>query len=170
MKVNVHVYDIKLEMYFSEFPFENLEQFGCSIKASETISIDAGEAREELIKRKEAWRNPLIEIMLEDREGRKSKLGSFLWSNPKLKVRVREQEAQIQVIYEGRRLSGCYCKVYQMKHGSAKFYRDGYTDITGTFKYVLAGLEGVTEFAILVESQYGGRTYKVKPPSQQGYL
>jgi hypothetical protein len=57
-----------------------------------------------------------------------------------------------------------------MKHGAAKFYRDGYTDITGTFKYVLAALEGVTELAILVESQFGGRTFRVKPPSQQGYF
>lgn len=43
-----------------------------------------------------------------------------------------------------------------MKNGQSKFYRDGYTDITGTFKYALADLEGVTEFAILFATDIGG--------------
>lgn len=29
-----------------------------------------------------------------------------------------------------------------MKKGESKFYRDGYSDMTGTFKYALADLEG----------------------------
>lgn len=38
----------------------------------------------------------------------------------------------------------------------SKFYRDGYTDITGTFKYALADLEGITEFSILFVTENGG--------------
>lgn len=43
-----------------------------------------------------------------------------------------------------------------MKNGQSKFYRDGYTDITGTFKYALADLEGVSEFSILFVTDQGG--------------
>lgn len=57
-----------------------------------------------------------------------------------------------------------------MKDGQPKFYRDGYSDITGTFKYALADLEGVTEFAILFVTDCGGVVERVKPPSQQAYL
>lgn len=57
-----------------------------------------------------------------------------------------------------------------MKNGQNKFYRDGYTDITGTFKYALADLEGVTQFAILFVTDYGAVVERVKPPSQQAYL
>lgn len=31
-----------------------------------------------------------------------------------------------------------------MKNGQSKFYRDGYTDITGTFKYALSDLDGIS--------------------------
>ena len=43
-----------------------------------------------------------------------------------------------------------------MKNGQNKFYRDGYTDITGTSKYALADLEGVSEFSILFVTDQGG--------------
>jgi len=57
-----------------------------------------------------------------------------------------------------------------MKSGDSRFYRDGYTDITGTFKYALADLEGVTKFAILIASEFGGTSIMVNPPSQQNFI
>ena len=57
-----------------------------------------------------------------------------------------------------------------MKNSGPKFYRDGYTDITGTFKYALADLDGVKMFRILFVTDVGGIVKEVKPPSQQGYL
>jgi hypothetical protein len=57
-----------------------------------------------------------------------------------------------------------------MKNGQSKFYRDGYTDITGSFKYALADLDGISEFSILFVTAQVGVMEKVKPPSQQAYL
>ena len=101
---------------------------------------------------------------------KKKKLSGFLWSNPKLQVKVKESMGLIQVFYERKQVKGCYCKVYQKKNGQNKFYRDGYTDITGTFRYALADLDGVTKFAILVVTDNGGTTMTVNPPSQQNFL
>lgn len=69
-----------------------------------------------------------------------------------MQIKTREEEGLIQVFIDGKKCPGCYCKVYQNKHGEHKFYRDGYTDITGTFKYALSDLDGITEFAVLVVS------------------
>ena len=83
-------------------------------------------------------------------------MSSFLWNNPNIKIKIKENSGYAQVFCEGKRQPGCYCKVYQMKNGQSKFYRDGYTDITGTFKYALADLEGVSEFSILFVTDQGG--------------
>lgn len=70
-----------------------------------------------------------------------------------------------------KRQSGCYCKVYKKeKDFAVKFYRDGYTDITGAFKYAMDDLDGITDFAILVVTDQGGVITKVKPPSKQNFI
>ena len=38
-----------------------------------------------------------------------------------------------------------------------QFYRDGYTDITGTFKYVLADLDKIKRFSIFTITKQGGQ-------------
>ena len=101
---------------------------------------------------------------------KKKKISSFLWSNPNIKIKVKEESGYAQVFYQNKKQAGCYCKVYPMKNGQSKFYRDGYTDITGTFKYALADLDGISEFSILFITEFGGVVERVKPPSQQAYL
>ena len=61
-------------------------------------------------------------------------------------------------------------KVYSSGNKGMKFYRDGYTDITGKFKYALADLEGVKEFSILTMMKQGGVINKVAPPSTAGHF
>jgi hypothetical protein len=76
-----------------------------------------------------------------------SNISSFFWVNPKIKVKITENEGNyffnsgtLQVFYEGKKQSGCYVKVYSSGSKGNKFYRDGYTDITGRFKYALSDL------------------------------
>jgi len=38
--------------------------------------------------------------------------------------------------------------------------------MTGTFRYALSDLDGIKEFAILVNTEKGGVVSKVKPPSR----
>jgi hypothetical protein len=61
-----------------------------------------------------------------------------MWRNPNLKVKVNEKRGSLQVFYLNKPISGSYCKVYSSGSKGTKFYRDGYTDITGTFKYALS--------------------------------
>lgn len=74
---------------------------------------------------------------------------AFFWTNPDIKVKINENEGNLQVYLGKKRTPGCYVKVFS--NGKRyKFYRDGYTDMTGTFRYALADLDGIKEFAILV--------------------
>ena len=74
------------------------------------------------------------------------------------------------MFYENKCISGGYCKAYSTGKKGEKFYRDGYTDITGTFKYALADLQDITMFSILCVTNFGSTITKVKPPSQAGLL
>ena len=169
-EVEVHVYDINLEMYFSEFPFQPLTDFSSTMKPQRVRVYEEGKAREEIFEREKA-KDIFIEVYYSIEKGKKKKLSGFLWKNPDLKVKRKEKLGAIQVFYEGKQLSSCYCKVYQMKRGGQKFYRDGYTDITGTFRYALADLEGVSKFAVLVMTEHkGGLIMELAPPSQQNFM
>ena len=136
---------------------------------NKTIKFEAGEPREEKVNREINFKDCFVEVSESIQGAKTKKVTSFMWGNPEIKVKVQENKGQIQVFYEGKKLPGCYCKVYQMK-GEGKFYRDGYSDITGTFKYALADLDGISKFAILVMTDNGGVVQIAKPPSQQGFL
>lgn len=175
-EVNINIYKINLELYFSNFPFQDLTTFKPKTIANQTIVFEAGEAREEKIARDSSFKDIYVEVIEKGSGGVNSgnqmskKVNSLMWSNPEVKVKLMEQYGTIQVFYEGRKQSGSYCKVYQKKNSFDKFYRDGYTDITGSFKYALAELEGITEFSILVLTPNGGQIVTAKPPSQQRYI
>ena len=72
------------------------------------------------------------------------KVSSFLWTNPAVKVKVNENKGTLQLFCEGKQVSGAYCKVYSSGMKGEKFYRDGYTDITGAFKFALADLKEIS--------------------------
>ncbi len=74
------------------------------------------------------------------------------------------------MFYDGKKQTSCYVKVYSAGPKGTKFYRDGYTDITGKFKYVLGDLEGISKFSVLAITKQGGVINQVDPPSTQGYF
>lgn len=79
----------------------------------------------------------VVEIY-ESKEGKPAeKLDSYHWAHPDLKIKLNESKGNAQVFFKGKQYPGCYCKVYTSGKDGEKYYRDGYTDITGTFKYVL---------------------------------
>lgn len=51
-----------------------------------------------------------------------------------------------------------------MGSSGGRFYRDGYVDVSGCFRYAL-DLKDVKEFAILTLTEHGGVINRVKPPS-----
>ena len=170
-EIEVHEFEINLEMYFSEFPFQPLTDFSSTMKPQRVTVYGEGKAREETYEREKGAKDIFVEVYYSTEKGKKKKLRGLLWKNPELKVKRKENSGAIQVFYEGKQLSSCYCKVYQLKRGGQKFYRDGYTDITGTFRYALADLEGVSKFALLVMTEHhGGLIMELTPPSQQNFL
>jgi hypothetical protein len=94
------------------------------------------------------------------------KVISFWWTNPEIKVKVNDAQGTLQVYLSKRRLPGAYVKVFSDKGFNKEFYRDGYTDMTGTFRYAMSDLDGIKEFSILVMTDKGGVIQKVKPPSK----
>jgi hypothetical protein len=89
-----------------------------------------------------------------------------------LKINTIESFGEIKVINnnDGKPLPKVYVKVFKMSKGSgtAKFFRDGYTDIRGKFEYAKASgdnLKDVEKFAILVSSQeFGSKILTQNPP------
>jgi len=70
----------------------------------------------------------------------------------------------LKVFHNNKKCTTSYCKVYSDGAKGQKFYRDGYTDVASNFRYALS-LDGITEFSILVLTDYGGIIQRVKPPT-----
>jgi hypothetical protein len=70
-------------------------------------------------------------------------------------------------VFVGKRKAvGVYVKVFAERNGGRKFYRDGYTDITGSFRYALSDIDQISAFAILVLTDKGGVIERVKAPTK----
>jgi hypothetical protein len=57
-------------------------------------------------------------------------------------------------------------KVFGEQSFGRKFYRDGYTDITGSFRYALSDMDGISAFSILVQTEKGGLIQRVNAPTK----
>ena len=112
----------------------------------------------------------IVEVFESGKNTYLRKVESLLWTNPKLKVKVNEKIGSLQVFYENKPISGNYCKVYSTGSKGVKFYRDGYTDITGSFRYALSELSEINRFSVLCVNENGGVICKPAKPSQAGEL
>ena len=88
-----------------------------------------------------------------------------------MKVFIVKNFGQIKVTSEdtGKPLSSVYIKCFSKKsNGAVSFYKDGYTDIRGTFEYTSvhsSDFSDVQDFSILVfSSTYGALIKQTKPP------
>ena len=89
-----------------------------------------------------------------------------------MKVFIVKNFGQIKVSAEDteKPLSNIYIKTFAKKNnGTISFYKDGYTDLRGTFEYTSVSssdLGDISEFSILVFSdKHGAQIKQVKPPS-----
>lgn len=69
---------------------------------------------------------------------------------------------------DGKPKPGVYCKVYA-RGNETRFYKDGYTDIQGRFKYV-SQLDDVKKFSLLFVTEKGGITKFARIPSKNGTI
>ena len=101
-----------------------------------------------------------------------AKVNGMSYFPAKMKVFVLEGLGQVKIKQGERPLSQVYVKCFARYRGqrNAKFHKDGYTDLRGTFDYASLNLDSVTnieKFAILVvSSEFGGLTKNVEPPKE----
>lgn len=166
-KIVVNLYQINLELYFSEFPFEKEVTTFSAVKPSQALEFDSlKDFRTQVVKRDQF--NKLKDVIVEIYEYKKDvpakKVSNIFWVNPDIKVKISENEGMLKVFYDGKILNKCYCKVYSKGGKGNKFYKDGYTDISASFRYAL-DVSNITEFSILIMTEHGGIIHQVKPPS-----
>jgi hypothetical protein len=72
----------------------------------------------------------------------------------------------LEVYIGKRKAAGVYVKVFGEHTTGRRFYRDGYTDITGSFRYALSDIDGISAFSILVQTEKGGLIQRVNAPTK----
>ena len=170
--VTVNLYEVDLEVMFSQDPF--LEQDSVIftfIKPNHTSKQalpNTEDMTTTLIDIPEAFakKNLLIQIVYKDT------LKSVTYFPSTLKTLVIENLGQIKVTgQDGKPQSKVYVKCFaKATNGTTKFYKDGYTDMRGTFDYASLNLDSqksISVFGLLVSSKdQGAIIQKVLPPSE----
>jgi hypothetical protein len=169
MTVNYYLMDI--ELLFSRNPFvkQSSGQFS-SIRPNltNTIELTAGETTTSFaLPEQLRSANVLVEL----HGGGKTKSQAYFANS--LAVQVNENYGQLQVtsVEPRRPLAKVYVKIYaELKDGSVRFYKDGYTDLRGRFDYSSLStneLDNVNRFSLLIISDdHGAVVREAHPPKQ----
>ena len=94
-----------------------------------------------------------------------------------LSVQLAENygEVRVDLLTSGKPLPKTYVKAYaQMRDGSVKFYKDGYTDLRGKFDYTSLStneLDNVQKFSLLImNDEHGAVIREAMPPKDRQHL
>ena len=180
-KLLIYYHKIDIEVMFSENPFllsqsnanqQNTELASIKAHKTETLLI-SGDSKSEYeissieIPQELANSNIVIQVKGENQ----SQVLRYFPSQ--MKIYILESIGEIKVKHENKPLSKVYVKCFARKSqtSNAQFYKDGYTDLRGTFDYASLLLEKNSdffEFALMVYSEeFGGLIQVVKPPKKQ---
>jgi hypothetical protein len=165
----VRAYPMDVEALFSRDPFIGIGQArGAKIAArwQQTVNLaaDGGSQRFAI---PSAWRDQdlLIEVAAGGLRRSVTRLSTAL------RVHVAEHAGRLSVQRrdDGDLLPGCYIKVYsRQRDGQVVFYKDGYSDLRGSFDYLALNtdeLDASVELAILVSHpELGAKILRVPPP------
>jgi len=166
--VQVNYYEIDIELLFSRSPFVQEFSGGFSYirpNRSETIQLPGRGGTHQFKLPQELLRsNVLVEIV-----GAGQTQTRAYYSHA-LSVQVVQNYGQVRVLHAETRkpLAAVYVKVYaQMRDGSVKFYKDGYTDLRGRFDYAsvsTADLQNVVKYGLLIASDKDGAVVREATP------
>ena len=166
--IRVNYYEIDIELLFSRNPFVQNFSGGFSfIKPNHSDVIELAAARNShkfTLPDELKSRNVLVEIVGDGQTQTRA------YYSHALAVQVIQKYGQVQVLQaKGRNpLGTVYVKVYaQLKDGSVKFYKDGYTDLRGRFDYAslsTGDLHSVVKFSLLISSQGNGSMVREAMP------
>ena len=166
--IRVNYYEIDIELLFSRNPFVQNFSGGFSfIKPNHSDVIELAAARNShkfTLPDELKSRNVLVEVV-----GAGQTQTRAYYSHA-LAVQVIQKYGQVQVLQAKSRnpLGTVYVKVYaQLKDGSVKFYKDGYTDLRGRFDYAslsTGDLQSVVKFSLLISSEGNGSMVREAMP------
>ncbi len=170
-EVGVNYYLMDIELLFSRNPF--VQQYSSQFShilpnATQTVKLPAKKAIHTFALPDRLHNsNVLVEIT----GGGQTKSKAY-YSNS-LSVQVIENYGQVRVTHSDstRPLAKVYVKVYaQMRDGSVRFYKDGYTDLRGRFDYGSLNtndLDHVAKFSLLMLSDaHGAIVREANPPKR----
>lgn len=87
-----------------------------------------------------------------------------------MKAKLLEDEGFAYVYVDGKAKPGAYCKVYAKDGSGTRFFKDGYTDLQGKFKYITSDIEGIQTFAVLFLTEQGGIVKYARKPNTVGTI
>ena len=163
----VNYYPMNIELLFSRNPFMRKQPTAAAFirpRHSDIITLPAKTlAYEFKIPEEFCGNNLIIEITSPGRRQAK------VYNNSSMLVRLSPNYGLISTSNGKQPLSGTYIKVYARMHNqSIKFYKDGYTDLRGSFDYVSLNtneLDQVEQFAILaLHPNQGAVIQETEPP------
>jgi hypothetical protein len=168
----VNIYQVDLEVMFSQDPFleSGADSFGF-LKPNHSFNVTLSETDDLAgtpIEIPEEYQNKNL-LVYAIYKGEVRKVTYFPSS---IQTFVIENYGQIKVAtQDGKPLSKVYVKCFsKATTGAVKFYKDGYTDMRGTFDYASLNLnsqKGISTFALLISSEnHGALIQKVAPPSE----
>ena len=170
-RVQVNYYVMDVELLFSRNPFvQRFSEELTYIQPRKSAWVELPKGKKEF-----TWKLPeelnRSNVLVEVAGANLSKTQAY-YANA-LTVQTIENYGQLKVNERdgGRTVPKTYCKVYaQMKDGSVRFYKDGYTDLRGRFDYSSLStndLDNVNRFSILVLSEkHGAMVREVAPPKR----
>jgi hypothetical protein len=167
-KVEVNFHAVNVELLFSQSPFMELNTIS-TVKSFKTEVVSSGaEGGDFTVQRPTEYPDVYVHLVELASDRPAQKLESFLWNNQSVKARVLEDEGVAYVYLDGKAKPGAYCKVYAKGNNGVRFFKDGYTDIQGKFKYITSDIEGIDTFAILFLTDKGGIVKNARKPSSLG--
>lgn len=98
-RVVVNFYKIDLELYFSEYPFEDVK-ISSAVAPTKSVELNGAEFKVEKIERKdyEDLENMIVEVYEYKPNVAVKKITSFLWTNPDVKIKINENLGTILLI------------------------------------------------------------------------
>lgn len=169
---SVAYYKIDLEIMFSQDPF-------LSVGMADYSFVRANYSKTHTIEKTTDYKHCEIPIdekftnsnmLIQITSGAITKSLTYFPSS--MKAYIIENYGQIKITdLSNKPLSKVYVKCFQKKKdGNVSFYKDGYTDLRGTFDYASLNLDGtrnIDKFSLLVVSEEMGAMIKqTDPPSE----
>lgn len=178
-KISIDYYKINIETIFTAKPFSKQEDSFKDISFIEptmrsSVETQEGEEQDEFnsltvcIPEGLVYCNLIIRVYSDD-------VSSILTYYPSdLQVYVIDKLGQVKVQKDGKPLMKVYVKCMAKNHsGRVYFYKDGYTDLRGTFDYYTLSVGEFTKnhksFALLISSkEYGVQVFnEIAPPTKE---